>query len=399
VEEAAAETAQAVEEAAAGAAETVKVAEQEAAGEKPSEPAESMADFEAEIDASLRRYERGEKVKCTVVSVDMDKVMVELGSTAGIIRKQDVNDDPAYNLQENIKPGDEVEATVVRPDDGHGNVVLSMKAASAQKAWDRLISLLDSKATVTVKINGVKLGRVESIELAGHRVVVTVRLKSNVKIPKDSEIRVQNIGIMGERQIGMILGDSEEYYVPGDTISGQFDAGIAEALGLAGEVCDSTKVLLEAVKTALNGTIANPEFQDRFKTLLVKAENLEDRLMSLVTTTDPQLKKSLANLNKVTVKVNELVDGVKEPINGLFAGTDKVMGNANQLISDLEGVTKHLDGLIAKVQAKMDSKDNTVGILLNDRQLHDDLVKTVHSADSLFKIILQDGLDINVDLF
>ena len=250
-----------------------------------------------------------------------------------------------------------------------------------------------------VKINGVKLGRVESIELSGHRVVVTIRLKSNVKIPKDSEIRVQNIGIMGECQIGMILGDSEEYFVPGDTITGQFDAGIAEALGLAGEVCDSTKVLLEAVKTALNGTIASPDFQDRFKTLLVKAENLEDRLMSLVVTTDPQLKKSLANLNKVTVKVNELVDGVKEPINGLFAGTDKVMGNANQLISELEGVTKHLDGLIAKVQTKMDSRDNTVGILLNDRQLHDDLVKTVRSADSLFKIILQDGLDINVDFF
>ena len=250
-----------------------------------------------------------------------------------------------------------------------------------------------------VKINGVKLGRVESIELSGHRVVVTIRLKSNVKIPKDSEVRVQNIGIMGERQIGMILGDSEEYFVPGDTITGQFDAGIAEALGLAGEVCDSTKVLLEAVKTALNGTIASPDFQDRFKTLLVKAENLEDRLMSLVVTTDPQLKKSLANLNKVTVKVNELVDGVKEPINGLFAGTDKVMGNANQLISELEGVTNHLDGLIAKVQTKMDSRDNTVGILLNDRQLHDDLVKTVRSADSLFKIILQDGLDINVDFF
>ena len=163
VEEAAAETAQAAEEAAAEAAQIVKEAAQEAAEEKPSEPAESMADFEAEIDASLRRYERGEKVKCTVVSVDMDKVMVELGSTAGIIRKQDVNDDPAYNLQENIKPGDEVEATVVRPDDGHGNVVLSMKAASAQKAWDRLISLLNSKASVTVKINGVTKAGVTTI--------------------------------------------------------------------------------------------------------------------------------------------------------------------------------------------------------------------------------------------
>ena len=75
---------------------------------KAEEPAESMADYEAEIDASLRRYERGEKVKCTVVSVDMDKIMVELGATTGIIRKQDVSDDPAFNMQENIKAGDEV---------------------------------------------------------------------------------------------------------------------------------------------------------------------------------------------------------------------------------------------------------------------------------------------------
>jgi phospholipid/cholesterol/gamma-HCH transport system substrate-binding protein len=246
-----------------------------------------------------------------------------------------------------------------------------------------------------VKVNGVKLGKVENIELAGHRVVVTVRLRTDVKIPKDSEIRVQNIGIMGERQIGMILGDLEEYFSPGDTIDGQFDAGIAEALGLAGEVCDSTKVLLESVKAALNGTIASPDFQERFNTLLVKAENLEDRLMSLVNTTDPQLKKSLASLNEVTVKVGELVDNVKPPIDNVFAGADKVMENANGLIADLEGVTKHLDELIARVQ----STDNTVGTLLHDKTLHDDLVKTVHSADSLFRVILTDGLDVNVDFF
>ena len=150
----AAETASEDHEAAPAAAEEAQAPADEAQ-KKAEEPVESMADYEEEIDASLRRYERGEKVKCTVVSVDMDKIMVELGSTTGIIRKQDVSDDPAYNLQENNHPSDEVEATVVRPDDGHGNVVLSMKAASAQKAWDRLISLLESKEAVNVKINGV----------------------------------------------------------------------------------------------------------------------------------------------------------------------------------------------------------------------------------------------------
>lgn len=250
-----------------------------------------------------------------------------------------------------------------------------------------------------VKINGVKLGKVENIELSGHRVVVTIRLRTDVKIPKDSEIRVQNIGIMGERQIGIILGDLEQYFAPGDTIDGQFDAGIAEALGLVGEVCDSSKVLLESVKAALNGTISNPEFQGRFKTLLDKAENLEDRLMSLVDNTDPQLKKTLAGLNDATAKVNQLVDGVKQPIDSLFANTGKVVGDADKLIGELEGVTKHLDELVAQVQTKTQSKDNTVGLLLNDKALHDDIIKTVHSADSLFRIILQDGLDINVDFF
>ena len=246
-----------------------------------------------------------------------------------------------------------------------------------------------------VKVNGVKMGKVEDISLAGHRVVVRIRLRIDVKIPKDSEIRVQNIGIMGERQIGMILGDAQSYWAPGDTINGQFDSGIAEALGLAGEVCDSTKVLLESVKAALNGTIASPDFQERFRTILTKAESLEDRLMVMVNTTDPQLKKSLNNLNEVMGKVDALVDGVKPPIDGLFANADKVIGNADGLMNELEGVTKHLDELIAKVQ----SRDNTVGILLSDRKLHDDLVKTVHSADSLFRVILHDGLDVNVDFF
>ena len=246
-----------------------------------------------------------------------------------------------------------------------------------------------------VKVNGVKMGKVEDISLAGHRVVVRIRLRTDVKIPKDSEVRVQNIGIMGERQIGMILGDAETYWAPGDTINGQFDAGIAEALGLAGEVCDSTKVLLESVKEALNGTIANPDFQERFRTILAKAESLEDRLMTMVNTTDPQIKKSLNGLNEVMGKVETLVEGVKPPMDNLFANADKVVGNADHLVSELEGVTKHLDELIAKVQ----SKDNTMGILLSDRALHDDLVKTIHSADSLFRVILHDGLDINVDIF
>lgn len=246
-----------------------------------------------------------------------------------------------------------------------------------------------------VKVNGVKLGKVENIELSGHRVTVTIRLRTDVKIPKDSEVRVQNIGIMGERQIGMILGDSSLYFNPGDTIVGLFDAGIAEAIGLAGEVFDSTKVLIHSVKGVLNSTIAAPEFQDQFKTILTRAEDLENRLIVIVKQTDPQLKKSLKSLNDATVKVNTLLDSVAEPVNTLFVNSNGLIKNADQLINELNQVTNRLNTLTQKLQAK----DNTAGLLLNDRVLYDDLVNTVNSADSLFRIILQDGLDINVDFF
>ncbi len=163
--EASPETVPAAEETAAPAAEEAAAPAAEETAPKAEEPAESMADFEAEIDASLRRYERDEKVKCTVISVDVDKVMVELGSTTGIIRRQDASDDPSWNLQENIKAGDEVEATVLRSDDGHGHVVLSLKAAAAAKAWERLTGLYESKEPVTVKITGVtKAGVITMLE-------------------------------------------------------------------------------------------------------------------------------------------------------------------------------------------------------------------------------------------
>lgn len=246
-----------------------------------------------------------------------------------------------------------------------------------------------------VKINGVKLGKVENIYLSGNRVLVVVRIRNDVKIPVASEIRVQNIGIMGERQIGIILSDSSRTYTPGDTLDGQFDAGIAEALGLAGEIIDSTKILIKSVHQVMDSTIANPEFRERFRVMMTKAENLEDKLDRILSNTDPQLRKSLSNLNEATVKVNALIDSTSAPLGNILSDAGGLLKDAGVIIAKIDSVTNRLNGLTAKLQ----TTDNTAGILLNDRTLHDDLLRTLHSADSLFQIILQDGLDVNLDLF
>lgn len=246
-----------------------------------------------------------------------------------------------------------------------------------------------------VKVNGVKLGKVEEIALQGNKVRVRIRLRTDVQVPRNSVFKVQNIGLMGERQIGILLGDSPEFYAPNDTIDGLFDAGIAEAMGLAGEVFDSAKVILQITRGILDSTVATQDFRNRFRSILQKTENLEDRVATMLDETDPQLKRSLASLNEATRKVNVLLDENREPIQHLVQDAQGLTQDASQLVRSADSITQRLMVLTQQMQ----SKDNTLGVLLNDRKLHDDLSTTVQSADSLFRTILKDGLDVNIDFF
>lgn len=246
-----------------------------------------------------------------------------------------------------------------------------------------------------VKVNGVKLGKVEAIRLTGKRVVVQVRVRDDVKIDRDAIVKVQNIGLMGERQVGILLGESKEYYKPGDTIIGHFDAGIAEAMGLAGEVFDSTRVLIQVVRKVIDSTLATDQFRQRFHRILEKAEILEDRVSILLDETDPALKRTLAGVHEATVKVNELLDSNRAPIEQLLGDARGLTTDARALILTLDTMTNRLVVITDKLQ----SKDNTLGVLLNDRNIYDDITGTLISADSLLKTIIKDGLDVNIDIF
>ena len=55
-----------------------------------------------------------------------------------LLRKRTWSNDPDFNMKEEIHVGDEITATVLKTDDGEGNIVLSMKEANDKMAWDRL---------------------------------------------------------------------------------------------------------------------------------------------------------------------------------------------------------------------------------------------------------------------
>lgn len=117
---------------------------------------ETMADFREELEASLKKVRVGDVITGTVIDVKEDAVLVDLKTYAdGIIRKEDLSEDPEFNMLLEIHPGDEITATVMATNDGEGNMVLSKKEANAVLAWDKLKQMMEDRTMVKVKIQEV----------------------------------------------------------------------------------------------------------------------------------------------------------------------------------------------------------------------------------------------------
>lgn len=115
---------------------------------------ETMKDFERELEASFRKINVGDIIKGVVIAVNEEEVILDLRYyTQGIIKAEDISNDPGFVLQDEIKVDDVIEATVISMDDGHGNILLSKKEANDVLAWDVLTSYMEEDKKVTVKIN------------------------------------------------------------------------------------------------------------------------------------------------------------------------------------------------------------------------------------------------------
>lgn len=114
---------------------------------------ETMDDFKEELEASFRQIKEGDIISGTVIGVNEEEVVLDLKYyTQGIIKVEDLSNDPDFNVFEEVKEGDVIEATVVRRDDGQGNIQLSRKEANDVLAWEKLQQMLDEQTTVKVRI-------------------------------------------------------------------------------------------------------------------------------------------------------------------------------------------------------------------------------------------------------
>jgi phospholipid/cholesterol/gamma-HCH transport system substrate-binding protein len=240
-----------------------------------------------------------------------------------------------------------------------------------------------------VTLNGFQVGLVSSMELDakhGNRVITYLGMDKGVKIPKGSKM-ILDVSVLGAATIIMETNPYTQEYISGtDTIIGIRNKGMMDA---AGNMLPQVQNLLPKIDSILSGinTLVN----------------------------SPALTQSLTDVNQIT---GDLAKTTKQ-LNTMMAALNKdvptITGNISQATTDLTGVSKQFSQIdiaatyksvdatmknLENLSARINSKDGSLGLLLNDRQLYDSLMTTMENASLLLKDVKEHpSRYINVKVF
>ena len=126
-------------------------------------------DFLAAVDATIKYFNDGDIVEGTVVKVDHDEVLLDIGyKTEGVIPSRELSIKHDVDPDEVVEVGDQIDALVLTKEDKEGRLILSKKRAQYERAWGAIEELQAKEEPVTgTVIEVVKGGLIIDIGLRG----------------------------------------------------------------------------------------------------------------------------------------------------------------------------------------------------------------------------------------
>ena len=126
-------------------------------------------DFLAAIDSTIKYFNDGDIVEGTVVKVDRDEVLLDIGyKTEGVIPSRELSIKHDVDPDEVVEVGDEIDALVLTKEDKEGRLILSKKRAQYERAWGTIEQIKEDEGVVTGRvIEVVKGGLIVDIGLRG----------------------------------------------------------------------------------------------------------------------------------------------------------------------------------------------------------------------------------------
>lgn len=236
-----------------------------------------------------------------------------------------------------------------------------------------------------VYANGYQIGRVGDLEekdknLSG--IIVTITLTKDINIP-DNSFASSDKTLLGTTSVKITLGSSEKYINEGDTLQVKLSpdmlTSVKSTLSPAVDNINKTLIALEGVIQKMNSVI-DPNTKNNIQSIVANLNTSSQRLMELLNTQNGSLAKTLNHVESITGNLEKNNGKIDSSLSNVQKAT-KSLADAEiaQTIETMKKTMAQLEQTIAKVN----NPNGTVGALLNERKLYDELRQTNRSLTTL----------------
>ncbi len=236
-----------------------------------------------------------------------------------------------------------------------------------------------------VKIKGNSIGKVYGKDFTDKNatgIVITINLTSDVNIPANSVASIAS-PIAGTPYINIQMGDSGIYLKNGDTIQtklaggllGDLTSQVTPTLDKARTAIDSLTVVLGSVNRLFDPATKN-NIQGIINHLLVSSASLE----KLLNAETGLVAKTIGNLNEVTGNLKTNNDTINSILHNVNTTTQQLASlNLQRTMDSVQATINQLNDVVYKI----DHNNGTLGLLMNDRKLYDNLRNTALGLEIL----------------
>ncbi|MBO9565009.1 MAG: MCE family protein [Niastella sp.] len=236
-----------------------------------------------------------------------------------------------------------------------------------------------------VSINGLPVGKVYAIEekdknLTG--IVVTITLNKDINIPKNSLATITG-ELFGTTSVKIRLGNTTTYIQNGDTLETMKTLGLTDKLqsSLDPTLASVNKTLesLDMVLHNLN-SVLDPNTKNNLQSIVANLTTSSKSLEKLLDAQTGMLAKTLSNTESITGNLAKNNDKINTTVDNLEKATGK-LANAkfDEAVNSLQGTLTKLESAVDKIN----SSQSSLGALLNDRKLYDQILQTNRSLTTL----------------